>query len=276
MEGRMRAWKLRSWRTAGVAALALAACGGEAGESGGGAGPAGEAGEDGATIAAPEEPVASAGGESGESGEAGAASAYAGLAGDQLTALRLEHLKGFLLIAEKVAEAGASDDAAVLVAQGLLEVYDPAPTQFGALNVASVRAVADAAGQPQAEVERRIDAALDAIDAARAPLQVESAALAARMVDIATGLYSGVVQADFVDPIEYQHSLGAALAAQDLLDDGEDALRRANRRAYSEADTEMDRFVALWPSPSAPETPAAYAQVLAQGSRVRLALSPYL
>jgi hypothetical protein len=37
------------------------------------------------------------------------------------------------------------------------------------------------------------------------------------MVDIATGLYQGVVQEDFVDPIEYQHSMGAALAARNAV-----------------------------------------------------------
>jgi hypothetical protein len=38
----------------------------------------------------------------------------------------------------------------------------------------------------------------------------------------------------------------------------------------------LDRFVELWPQPTAPEHPAPYNQVLAQSSRVRLALSPYL
>lgn len=281
----MSAWKFKSWRTASIAALALAACGGgETGEAGGESG--GEMGEEGeGAISGPasaggesgEAAIGESGGESGgEAGEAGAASAYAGLAGDQITALRLEHLKGFLLVAEKVAETGASDEAAVLVAQGVLEVYDPFAEQFGTLDVAPVRAAAEALGQSQAEVEQRIDTALAAIDAARAPLNVNSAVLAARMVDISTGLYSLVVQEDFVDPIEYQHSLGAALAARDLLDDGEQALRRADARAYGEADAEIDRFLALWPTPIAGETATPYSQMLAQASRVRLALSPYL
>jgi hypothetical protein len=34
--------------------------------------------------------------------------------------------------------------------------------------------------------------------------------------------------------------------------------------------------VALWPSREPPADPATYQQVLVQGSRVRLALSPYL
>ena len=54
------------------------------------------------------------------------------------------------------------------------------------------------------------------------------------------------------------------------------ALRGADVRAYSRAQNELDRFVALWPTSSAPEDPATYREVLAQGSRVRLALSPFL
>jgi hypothetical protein len=96
------------------------------------------------------------------------------------------------------------------------------------------------------------------------------------MVDIATGLYQGVVQEDFVDPIEYQHAMGAALGARDALVGGRGELRGRNVRAFSEAQHELNRFVALWREPTAPETPASYRDVLAQGSRVRLALSPYL
>jgi len=53
-------------------------------------------------------------------------------------------------------------------------------------------------------------------------------------------------------------------------------LQRRDRRAYSEAHEALARFVALWPQTTAPETPTPYRDVLAQGSRVRLALSPYL
>jgi hypothetical protein len=83
-----------------------------------------------------------------------------------------------------------------------------------------------------------------------------------------------VVQEDFVDPIEYQHSMGAAQAARASL--SQNALQRRNLSAYLEAQSELDRFVELWPQATAPERPASYSQVLAQGSRVRLALSPFL
>lgn len=263
----MITWKYKLWQTASAAAaLSLAACGqGEA--------PAPAESEAPAPASNAAAPAAGASG--GEQGEAGVATAYAGVRGDQLTALRLQHLKGFLLVAGRVAEGDTVEEAGVLVQQGLLEVYDPAAGQFGALNVAPVRAAAEAASSRQ-QAAQRIQAGEAAIDTARGALTVDNAALAARMLDLSTGLYQHVIQADFVDPIEYQHSLGAALAARDALVAGEATLRASNARAYDNALTEVNRFIELWPGATAPERPATYAQVLAASSRVRLALSPFL
>jgi hypothetical protein len=273
LRGAMITWTYRSWRSVGVAAvLGLAACGGEGGEAGR-TGEGGEAGESGEGAApAPANPTTASTEGAGEAGEAGAASAYAGLSGDQLTALRLQHLKGFLMAADRVAGTRQSAEAGILVEQGLLEVYDPAPDQFGGVDIAIVRA----AGASDADISARIQAAEAALDGARNSLEFDHAVLAARMVDIATGLYQGVVQEDFVDPVEYQHSMGAALAARDALISGESELKRRDARAYRDARVELDRLIALWETPQAGETAAPYAQVLAQGSRVRLALSPYL
>jgi hypothetical protein len=271
----MITWKLKSWRTAGVAAAALtvAACGGEGGEAGeNGEGEGGEAsvgGEAGGATA----PAASAGGAGGEAGEAGAASAYAGLSGDQLTALRIQHLRGFVMAAAAVNADNQPAEAAVLVQQGLLEVYDIAPDQFGGLNVEIVRAAANG-NLNRAQMMQRIRASDAEFNRVLGTLDVDYAVLTVRMVDIATGLYQGVVQEDFVDPIEYQHSMGAAQAARASLN--QNALQRRNLGAYLEARRELDTFAELWPQATAPERPASYSQVLAQGSRVRLALSPYL
>lgn len=276
--------RLKSWRVVGVAAAAfgLAACGGEGGEAGaGGEGgeaggeagvSGGEAGEAGGEGGAPA-PGASAG-EGGEAGEAGASTAYAGLSGDQLTALRIQHLRGFVMAAAAENANDRPTEAAVLVQQGLLEVYDVAPDQFGSLNVEIVRAAADG-NLNRAQMMQRIRAAEGELERAVGALSdVDYAILTVRMVDIATGLYSVVNQPDFVDPLEYQHSMGAALAARASLN--QDALMRRNIPAYLEAQAELGRFVEMWPQATAPERPATYAAVLAQGSRVRLALSPFL
>ena len=53
-------------------------------------------------------------------------------------------------------------------------------------------------------------------------------------------------------------------------------LRAQNAASYDEAARELDRLIALYPASAAPTHPAPYRTVLAQGSRVRLALSPFL
>lgn len=269
---------LRLWRSVGLAAaFSLASCGGENGDNGadreGGEGPDGSASLPATTTA---QAPAAAG--AGEAGEAGAATAYAGLSGDQRTALRIQHLRGFVMAAARLVQDGSDKpvEAGVLVSQGLLEVYDSAPSEFGALNIDLVRAASNGDGLTRAQMMQRIRAAEAEIDRAMGGLDVEYPALIARLVDIATGLYQHVNQADFVDPIEYQHSMGAAYSAAAALTLGQDEMRRENLAAFSQVQGELNRFTALWRTPEAPERPPTYAQVLAQGSRVRLALSPYL
>ncbi|MBL8551467.1 MAG: hypothetical protein JNJ73_15890 [Hyphomonadaceae bacterium] len=263
--------QFKLWRTVGAAALlgASVACTPVA-EKAETAAPApeaaGEAGE------------AASGESGGEHGEAGVATAYAGLEGPARTALGLQHLKGFVLVARQVAEVGTQEEAGALVGQGLLEVYTPAQDQFGGFNAAPVQA-AEAAGmdaKPKRELAAKLDAAVRAISAAQAPLHANPADLAVRMIDLSTGLYGNVVKTDFVDPIEYQHSLGAALSARDALVSGAGALRARDAARYDEALGELNRFVALWPQPTAPEAPTPNRDVLAQASRAKLALSGFL
>lgn len=268
----MIAWKLRIWRTASAAAVvgAVAACGDASNQtSDTPATPSGAAIDDAAAPA----PV----GEGGEAGEAGAASAYAGLSGAQLSALRLAHLEGFILVAATVNEQNMPTEAAILIQQGLLEVYDGAPpAEFGDLNASIVRSAGEDTSLTRAQMDERIRAARAEIDRAAGALNVDGAIVVARMVDIATGLYQQVNQADYVDPMEYQHSMGAALAARAALLAHRDALRRKDAAAFNETQSALNRFIELWPQATAPERPTPYRDVLAQSSRVRLALSPYL
>lgn len=291
----MITFKLKPWRTLGVAAttLGLAACGnpGEGGGEAGGEGGNGEGGEaavgenGGATPATPplssETGEAAAGEAGGEHGEAGVLSAYAGISGDARTALRIQHLRGFVMAAAKVVEdrgsfSGEPADAAILVQQGLLEVYDPAASEFGTLDVTSLREAAAGTDFTRAQMMQRLRAAQEELTRAVSVLDYDNAQLVVRMVDISAGLYQNVLIDGVADPIEYQHSMGAALAAQQALLLGQDEMTAENRTAYSRAVGELNRFVALWPSREPPENPATYRDVLVQGSRVRLALSPYL
>ncbi len=282
--------KLKHWRTLGVAAttLGLAACGGEGG-GGAGEGGHGEGGEAAVGEGGGATPAA-VGGEAGEAaigeggaehGEAGVVTAYAGLSGDQLTALRIQHLRGFVMAAAKLVEArgafsGEPVEAAILVQQGLLEVYDPAADQFGSLNVTPIREAGAGTELTREQLAQRLRVAQDELTRAIGQLEYDDAQLVVRMVDISTGLYQHVLVDGAADPIEYQHSLGAALAAQQALLLHQTELRAANSSAYDRASGELARFVALWPSREPAATPATYQQVLVQSSRVRLALSPYL
>lgn len=279
--------KLKHWRTLGIAAatMGLAACGG--GETGAdmGEGGEGEAGEPppigangGATPAVSTDAGGVSAAPSGETGEAGALTAYDGLAGDQLTAMRIQHLRGFVMAAAQIVadRDGNPADAAILVQQGLLEVYEGAPDQFGTLDITALREAAAGANFTRAEMMQRLHTAQENLTHAIGQLRFDDAQLVARMVDLSTGLYQHVLSDGAVDPIEYQHSMGAALAAQQALLLRETDMRRENLGAYGRAAGELNRFVALFPSYQAPSSPATYQQVLAQGSRVRLALSPYL
>lgn len=263
----MIAWKYKFWRAAGVVAIVGAtACSPAAPR--------------------PEAPVASAppaatGGEAGigESGGEGGgiASAYAGLEGDQLLAMRLQHLRGYVLAAQRVTHSGgAPADAALLVQQGLTDVVDPAADQFGAFNVATLRAAARAEGATNAQMQRRLHAGDAAIETAAQGLRANHADMAVRLVDVATMIYQTIEKPGSVDVVGYQRSMGAVLAARAALASDGDALRQRDPRSVTEGLAELDRLAALYPSATPPAHPATYREVLAQSSRVRLALSPLL
>ena len=113
-----------------------------------------------------------------------------------------------------------------------------------------------------------LKAALNALDAGLAKAGGDRKAVIRGLLEISSGLYKGVVVDGGVDPIEYQHALGAALSARAALLDA-----AKSDPSLAAAKPEMDRFVALWPTPSAPEKPAAHGALLAQASRIELALS---
>lgn len=217
--------------------------------------PATEAPAPAATQEAPALPT----GEGGPGGEAGAVAAYDGLGADARAALRREQLRGFFLIAEAVLKTGAADDAGILAAQGLLEVFDPGAADFQGLNRAPLDAFA-ATPNPA-----NLKAALAAIPPA--PVEVETVR---RLLALTRGLYAHVVDNEGgVDPIEYQHSLGAALAARESLA----RARIADSARKAAATAEIDRLVALWPAPVAPTAATPVKDVAAQIARVELALS---
>lgn len=242
--------KLWTGLSAAILLSALAACseGGEAGEAGQ-AGPAAAVGEGG-----------EGGAEGGAGGEAGAQSAYSAVPAESRVALRLAHLKGFLLIAQK--QTDGAEAAAALVGQGIMEVYDAQPGAFDSagLDVAPLRKAAETGALAD------LAAAIGAIEAAQGKAKGDSAAVVKGLVNITAGLYRGVVIEGAVDPVEYQHALGAALAAQQVAASSSDERVKA-------AKADLDKLVAMFPASTAPEAPTPVGQLSAQASRVELALS---
>lgn len=268
----MTRFRARLWTGVGAAVLAgasltLAACGGEGGEKGaeGGAAPAvGEGGEGGAEAGAASSAPVGEGGEGGNEGggEAGAQAAFQGIPNESKVALRLAQLKGFVLIAQKQPDGPAA--GGILLQQGLLETFDMNPDIYKAAGVDE--AVLRKAGKSGAPAD--LAAALANIEAAEAKAGGDAIAVAKGMVSIASGLYQEAVKPGSVDPIDYQHSLGAALAAQSVLDKRAAADPRAKA-----AKPELTKFLGLWPQATAPANPTPATQVAAQASRVELELS---
>lgn len=154
-----------------------------------------------------------ASGAAGESGEAGAADALAGLSGEALIAFNCWRLWGFTAVAAAEFSDNRYSEGGVLIGQGLVEVF---PTPPPGVDLFDLRAIDKELiiGAPKPDLQRRFaQAQADLI--ASAPASPETVR---RLVEIALGLYRVVhLPEGGVDPIEYQHSLAAVLAAQEAL-----------------------------------------------------------
>lgn len=248
------------WTSLSAAVLlsaGVAACGGEAGEAGeaGKAAAVGEGGE------AAEQGAAQAVGEGGEAAELGAAQAYGAIPAASKSALQLAHLKGFFLIAQQ--QKDGAEAAAALAGQGMLEVFDKDPDAFRTAGVDE--ALLRKAAQSGSAAD--LNAAVANLDAAAAKAGGDPAEVVKGLVSVSEGIYRGVVVDGVVDPIEYQHSLGAILAAQSV------AARAGDNAKVTAAKAELDKLAGMWAGATAPEAPTPPPQVSAQASRVQLALS---
>jgi hypothetical protein len=278
-------FKPRMWTLMGVSAMALvgaAACqpGGEAGtsaadgEKAAASSTAGEGEGEGAKPA-PAPATARAGG---ESGEAGAANAYSNVDPASWLGLRVSHLSGFLLVAQKSFEAGQVDEASVLIAQGLLEVYQPDAAELDSkvrdLKPSYEAVVAAIDGKKsKAEIDAAFAKAFKVTQAARSSAAASDSDVIKGMLGIASGLYSGVVHPDGNDPTEYQHAYGAVLAAEQAFKNAQGKLASKDEKRTAQLAKDVVALVALFPSVAIPEAPAATAAVTAAASRAELALS---
>lgn len=278
-------FKPRLWTVMGLSAIALAgvsACGegGEAGRAATEAGTtasakAGEGEGEGAKAVVAEATTASAGG---ESGEAGAQNAYSDIPQTSHLGLRVAHVTGFVLIAQKAYDAGQVDEASVLISQGLLEVYSPnaAALDAGAKGLKAefekVVAAIDAK-KPKAEVDAAFAAAIKTAREAELASGAAAKDIISGMLSIGAGLYSGVIAPQGNDPIEYQHAQGAALSAKAAFDAYKAKLASQDAARTGTLGNDIDALLVLFPAVSLPDKPASVADVTGAASRAQLALS---
>lgn len=269
----------------GVSAMALvgaAACqpGGEAGTSAadGEKAAASSAAGEGEGEGAKPAPAPAAARAGGESGEAGAANAYSNVDPASWLGLRVSHLSGFLLVAQKSFEAGQVDEASVLIAQGLLEVYQPDAAELNSkvkdLKPSYDEVVAAIDGKKsKAEIEAAFAKASKVTQAAQSSAAASDSDVIKGMLGIASGLYSGVVHPDGNDPTEYQHAYGAVLAAEQAFKNAQSKLAGKDEKRTAQLAKDIVALVTLFPSVTIPEAPASTAAVTAAASRAELALS---
>jgi hypothetical protein len=281
----MIVFKPRLWMALGVSAIALAGVAGcqPDGEAGSKAADgstssasstAGEGEGEGAKIVAPA-PSPSAGG---ETGEAGASNAYSGVDPASWLGLRVTHLGGFLLVAEKSFKAGQVDEASILIEQGLLEVYDTHAAELSGqakdLQPSYKAVIAAIDGKkPKGEIERAFAQAFKTTREAQSKAGANQAEVVKGMLNIAAGLYSGVVHPNGNDPTEYQHAYGAALAAVEASEQLSKAKGKDNGGKLAQLRKDVGALIALFPTVTLPEAPASPASVAAAASRAELSLS---
>ena len=192
---------------------------------------------------------------------------YAATPAADRAGLRMAHLRSYFLVAAQLSDQTA---AASLASQGMLEVYDGQAGDMdalrpdeGVLRRASVRGSAD-----------DISEALKVLRAGQAKVGGDPRMIARGMMGLAAGLYDvpqtsvnaggSALNGAGVDPLEYQRSLGAVLAAQTLAD-GDPRLAKAQ--------ADLKALAALWPSAAPPPHPAPAAQIRDQAARVRADLT---
>lgn len=214
----------------------------------------------------------------GAGGEAGAEGAYGAIPAHSAVMLRYQHLKGFVLVAQTAQKAGKSDDASLLIQQGSLEALRPqaaalAATPQGAKVQPALDQAVAALDAKAPDAAARIQAALNAIDQASVEAGGDALAVMLAMVSITDGLYQGVLVDGVVDPTEYQHSMGAALATLDMLQRARPILQKVDPTRYLQARSYIEELVGFWPTVTPPKDLIAPSRVAAQASRIELTLS---
>jgi len=255
----------KRWTRLGLGAalagtLALSACGGEAGE----------AAESGSEIAGPA-------GEAGEAGEGEGGEGEGGEIGHDMDTLpvekRVAFMSGHVAAGLALYRAGAPDQAAQHLLHPVSETHAAERAGIDALgfegsDFVKVSEALDA-GKPASEVEPLLAKADANMSLVRANAGGDPKEIIAFLMDTVVEEYMvGVTDGVMTDPGEYQDAYGFSVVALDI------AMKIESEAARNVA-TELVTLVSLWDAeaPLASSTPAPVSAVVAQTSKVQLALS---
>jgi hypothetical protein len=255
----------KRWTRLGLGAalagtLALSACGGEAGE----------AAESGSEIAGPA-------GEAGEAGEGEGGEGEGGEIGHDMDTLpvekRVAFMSGHVAAGLALYRAAAPDQAAKHLLHPVSETHAAERAGIDALgfegsDFVKVSEALDA-GKPASEVEPLLAKADANMSLVRANAGGDPKEIIAFLMDTVVEEYMvGVTDGVMADPGEYQDAYGFSVVALDI------AMKIESEAARNVA-TELVALVSLWDAegPLASSTPAPVSAVVAQTSKVQLALS---
>lgn len=252
----------KRWTRLGLGAalagtMALSACGGEGGE-------AGESGEAGTEIA-------------GEAGEGEGGEGEGGEAGHSMETLpvekRVAFMSGHVAAGLALYRAGAPEQAAPHLLHPVSETHAAERAGIDALGFDAEVFEAVSAALEDGKSAKEVDAMLAAAEANMSLLRAnaggEPKEIIAYLMDTVAEEYAiGVTDGEITDPGEFQDAYGFAVVAL------ETALQ-IETEAGREVATELANLVALWggAAPLADATPAPVSEVVAQASKVQLALS---
>lgn len=206
-------------------------------------------------------------------------SLWAGLSRMDAQALRAAMMRGQIEAARRLISEDSGEAASAHIDRVVSEFYAPAKADYAlknlSLDVMEFKKASDAArGETdRGEMYRKLDDLTRRIEKLAPPdRQWSKPGTVKRVLQEIAHQYGEGVQSGFVVNEErYQDAFGLALVAQEIIDDAIDDGVAKDRSRTPELKREAEGLVNMFPSASAPKSPADAGSMLAQISRVEMA-----
>lgn len=245
---------------AATLAISLTACGGAETPEGEEAGEVGEETEE--TVGEGGE-----GGEGGEEGHSGHSAASSDPDVSYMVSLGL--MKGHMIVAKELLDAGKPEEAEPHIGHPVEEIYGDIEGELEEREVEDFEGTLNEVHDlvkttPEApELEEKYQAAIEAIDGAIAAIPEEQLSSTQFVLESINGMLAvadeeyeaSLADGKFVELIEYQDSRGFVLYSQELLGTVEDKLAEQDSEAATIIKDSLEELTKAWPSVDAPESP---------------------